>query len=274
LYVSARAAEGRRRVADEKPSEGVRRVLDSGTKARKWILGIVVAAVAAVITSYVTGGITSGVDRVRGSFEEEPAPLGVTVTRLAKEGSGHWVFAQPMKAVKAIPLPNRDLGALETWDAWAHSHGGMDASSTGVRFIVEGATSHPVVLTGLTAEIVERLPPPRGVHVVPFGGGGLPTRRFEVNLDESPPTVRSLAAAPELESAPPPIDFPYRVSATDPEVFLMIGSTLACDCAWRANLEWVYQGKKGMTVIDDAGRPFRTVSPSRSAIYYPKFDRG
>ena len=63
-------------MSDEKPSEGVRRVLESGTRARKWLIGLVVAAVAAVITSYVTGGITSGVDRVRGSFEEEPRRSG------------------------------------------------------------------------------------------------------------------------------------------------------------------------------------------------------
>jgi hypothetical protein len=261
-------------VADDKPSEGLRKIFDSGTRARKWLLGLVLAAVAAVITSYVTGGITSGVDRLRGSFEEDPAPLGVTVTRSAEQGSGHWVFDQPLKAVKAIPLPTGDLGALETWDAWAHSNGGMDGSVAGVEVVVEGTTPYPVVLTGLTAEVVERAPPPRGVHVVPFGGGGLPTRRFEVNLDKSPPTVTSAAAASELESAPPPIDFPYRVSATDPEVLLVMASTERCDCSWRASLEWVYQGKKGTTVIDDAGQPFRTVSPSRSVIYYPNFDRG
>ena len=259
-------------MADDKPSEGVSRVLDSGTRARKWFIGIVVAVVAAVVTSYVTGGITAGVDRVRGSFEEEPAPLGLTVTR--STDSGHWVFAEPLKAVKAIPLPTGDLGALETWDTWAHSHGGMDAYSSRVEVVVEGTTAYPVVLTGLTAEVVTRAPPPRGVHVVPFGGGGLPTRRFEVDLDESPPTVRSLAAAPELESAPPPIDFPYRVSNTDPEVLLIIASTRRCDCSWRASIEWVYQGKKGSTVIDDGGQPFRTVSPFRSVFYYPKFETG
>jgi hypothetical protein len=261
-------------VADDKPSEGLRRVFDSGTKARKWLIGIVVAAVAAVLTSYVTGGITAGVDRVRGSFDEEPAPLGVTVTRSPKYGSGHWVFAQPIKAVKAIPLPTGDLGALDTWDAWAHGHGGMDSSTTGVEVVVEGATQFPVVLTGLTAEVVERAPPPRGVHVVPFGGGALHPRHFSVDLDASPPLVESVAAPPELENAPPPVDFPYRVSGTDPEVFLIFARASKCDCTWRANLEWVYQGKKGATVIDDAGQPFRTVSPSRSVIYYPKFETG
>jgi hypothetical protein len=261
-------------VADDKPSEGLRRVFDSGTRARKWLIGIVVAAVAAVLTSYVTGGITAGVDRVRGSFEEEPAPLGVTVTHSAKWGSGHWVFAEPIKAVKSLPLPDGDRGDLEVWDAWARANGGMDSSSTAVEVVVEGATQFPVVLTRLTAEVIERAPPPKGVHVIPFGGGGLNPRFFSVNLDKSPPTVESVAAAEELESAPPAVDFPYRVSATDPEVFLIFAGTRTCDCTWRASLEWVYQGKKGTTVIDDAGQPFRTVSPSGSVDYMPKFEVG
>jgi hypothetical protein len=259
---------------DDQPSGGVRRVFESGTKARKWLLGLVLAGVAAAITSYVTGGITSGVDRVRGSFEEDPAPLGVTVTRSAKYGSGHWVFRQPLGVVKAIPLSDGDLGDLGVWDAWAHANGGMDSSTTAVEIVVEGATQYPVVLTGLTAEVIERAPPPKGVHVVPFGGGGLSPRYFSVDLDESPPTVESVSAAEELESAPPAVNFPYRVSATDPEVFLVFASTRKCDCSWRASLEWVYQGKKGTTVIDDAGQPFRTVSPSKSVDYVPKFDRG
>ena len=259
-------------MADDKPSEGVGRVLDSGTRARKWLIGIVVAAVAAVITSYVTGGITAGVDRVRGSFEEEPAPLGVTVTHSAKRGSGHWIVPGTLASVKALPRPQGDLGDLAVWDAWAREHGGLDAFSTTAEVVVEGATSSPVVLTGLTVDVVERAPPPRAVHVAPSGGGPVAVRHFQVDLDKSPPKVSSLPA--EFDPSPA-IDFPYTVSQSDPEVMYIVAYARAkCDCTWRANLEWVYQGKKGTTVIDDAGQPFHTVSPSRSVIYYPKVDQG
>jgi hypothetical protein len=258
-------------VADEKPSEGARRVLDSGTRARKWLIGIVVAAVAAVITSYVTGGITAGVDRVRGSFEEEPAPLGVTVTHSAKRGSAHWILPGPLASVRSLPLPEGDLGDLDVWDAWAREHGGLDAFNTTAEVYIEGATPNPVLLTGLTVDVVERAPPPRAVHVIPFGGGPVAVRHFQVDLDKSPPEVKSLPA--EFDPIPA-IDFPYKVSQSDPEVLYIVAYAPECDCTWRANLEWVYQGKKGTTVIDDAGQPFRTVSPSRSFEYLPKFDPG
>ena len=257
-------------MADEQPSGGVRRVFESGTKARKWLLGLVLAGVAAAITSYVTGGITSGVDRVKGSFEEDPAPLAVTVTHSAKNGSGHWVLPGPIGAVKALPLPAGDLGQLEVWDAWARRHGGMDGSVTAVEVVVQRAASGSVVLTGLTVDVVEQTAPPKAVHVVPFGGGPVAVRHFQVDLDANPPTVESLPAEFDPD---PAIAFPYEVSPSDSLVLYIVASTRECDCAWRANLEWANQGKKGAYVIDDAGQPFRTVSPSRSVDYVPEFDR-
>ena len=95
-------------------------------------------------------------------------------------------------------------------------------------------------------------------------------RHFQVNLDEDPPTVSSV----ESEEGAPAVDFPYRVSDTELEVFHIVAYTSGCDCSWRANLQWSYRGKSGITVIDDDGEPFRTVGSSKSVLYYPEFDRG
>jgi hypothetical protein len=256
---------------ETKPSSGVRRMFDSGTRARRWLFGLVIAGVAAALTSYVTGGVTAGVDRARALVEEESAPVGVTVTSSGARGSGHWVFTDSIGSVKSLPLPTGDLGDLEVWDAWAGQHGGMDGDMTAVEVVVEGTTPYPVVLRELTVDVVERRPAPRGVHVMPFGGGPVGVRHFQVDLDKSPPNVASLPA--EFDDTPA-IDFPYRVSQTEPEVLSIRAYTLGCDCSWRANLEWVYQGKTGTTVIDDRGKPFRTVAGARSVQYIPEFDRG
>ena len=258
---------------ENKQSSGVRGVFESGTRARKWLLGLVIAGVAAALTSYVTGGVTSGVDRVRGLVEDEPAPVGVTVTDSGAHGSGHWVFTDSISSVKSLPLPTGDLGHLEVWDAWARQHGGMDGDMTAIEVVVEGTTPYPVVLRGLTVDVVDRAPPPRGVHVVPFGGGALEGRHLQVDLDQSPPNVAAVPAPPEIGDRPA-ITFPYRVSQTDPEVLLIMATTSECDCSWRGTLEWTYHGKNGTTVIDDDGKPFRTVAGSKSVQYYPEFDRG
>ena len=48
----------------------------------------------------------------------------------------------------------------------------------------------------------------------------------------------------------PAIDFPYRVSQTDPEVLNIAASTSKCDCSWRARLHWVCEGLLGYLPLD------------------------
>jgi hypothetical protein len=54
------------------------------------------------------------------------------------------------------------------------------------------------------------------------------------------------------------VQFPYRVSAEDPEVLLVTATTETYDCKWYLELDWSSQGRTGTVRIDDHGRPFRT----------------
>ena len=62
-------------------------------------------------------------------------------------------------------------------------------------------------------------------------------------------------------------EFPYQVSATEPEVFLIIGEVTRSDVTWVAELSWVSGGRRGVTVIDDDGTPFRTAARSNATPY-------
>lgn len=251
----------------------MRGLFESGKRARKWLIGLLLAGIAAAVTSYVTVGIRSGVHHASNLVKDQPAPVVATVTHSASKGSGHWFFASRASSVKAIRLPAGDLANLETWDAWARAHGGVDADMTAVQIVLEGATPYPVILMGLTVEVVDRAAAPRrGVHYMVTGGGPVGVRFFEVMLDKSPPVVHSIPA--DFKPLKPAIDFPYKVSQTDPEVLDIRAYTLKCDCTWRANLQWVYHGKHGSTVIDDDGKPFRTVAAPQAVQYFPKFDAG
>lgn len=267
------AARERERVSEaNKESPGVRGLFESGQRARKWLIGLLLAGVAAAVTSYVTVGIRSGVDHARSLVKDQPAPVVATVTHSAGRGSGHWFFAGPAASVKAIPLPTGDLATLETWDAWARAHGGVDADMTAVQVVLEGGTPYPVILMGLTVEVDRAAPPRHGVHYTVTGGGPVGVRFFEVVLDKRPPVVSSIPA--EFKPLKPAIDFPYKVSQTDPEVLDIRAYALKCDCTWRAKLQWVYHGKHGSTVIDDDGNPFRTVAAPHAVQYSPLFDAG
>jgi hypothetical protein len=240
-------------------------------RARKWLVGLVLGGIAAAVTGIIASGITSGVHRVTRQFEKTPAPVSVTRDRFFKIQrphnleTAHYVFTRP---ISAIPFPTKgDLRYIAAWDAWAYQNGGLDADRTVVQVIVEGNTARPVILTGLTVDITRRVPPPKGTFVAAFGGAPFFIRHFAVDLDARPPTVTSVAAAPEV-GGKPAIEFPHTVSQAKPEALHIAAFTMKCDCSWKARLHWIYRGKSGTTVIDDNGRPFRTVSGSRSTKYF------
>ncbi|MER7254748.1 helix-turn-helix domain-containing protein [Streptomyces parvus] len=159
------------------------------------------------------------------------------------------------RAPTAVPPPPVQADAA----SWAGALGAVHAGETGVRITLQGRDDRAVVLESLRIRVVERgSPAPGRVYRMSSGcGGSLTPRMFDVDLDASRPVARSVAGNDSGE----PIEavaFPYRVSVTDPEVFLITGRTVGCDCSWVAELAWNSGGRSGTVRIDDGGRPFRT----------------
>ncbi|MFF2860960.1 helix-turn-helix domain-containing protein [Streptomyces rubiginosohelvolus] len=159
------------------------------------------------------------------------------------------------RAPAAVPPPPVEADAA----SWAGALGAVHAGETGVRITLQGRDDRAVVLESLRIRVVERSSPAGGrVYRMSSGcGGSLTPRMFDVDLDASRPVARSVAGNDSGE----PIEavaFPYRVSVTDPEVFLITGRTVGCDCSWVAELAWSSGGRSGTVRIDDGGLPFRT----------------
>ncbi|WP_164873570.1 helix-turn-helix domain-containing protein [Streptomyces sp. S063] len=159
------------------------------------------------------------------------------------------------RAPAAVPPPPVQADAA----SWAGALGAVHAGETGVRITLQGRDERAVVLESLRIRVVERRSPAEGrVYRMSSGcGGSLTPRMFDVDLDASRPVARPVAGN---DSGDPieAVAFPYRVSVTDPEVFLITGRTVGCDCSWVAELAWSSGGRSGTVRIDDGGRPFRT----------------
>lgn len=170
-----------------------------------------------------------------------------------KSGCGHSYLVD--RAPTAVPPPPVQADAA----SWAGALGAVHAGETGVRITLQGRDERAVVLESLRIRVVERRPPAKGrVYRMSSGcGGALTPRMFDVDLDVPRPVARSVAGNDSGE----PIEavaFPYSVSVTDPEVLLITGRAVGCDCDWYAELAWSSGGRSGTVRIDDAGRPFRT----------------
>jgi hypothetical protein len=183
-------------------------------------------------------------------------PLTWTANSQIWEGScGHdYVIDKPPSEVPPPPLV-QDAGI------WAATQGAIHGRETKVQISVQGRSSTAVVLEALRVRITGRSSPAPGTaYAMDQGcGGGITPRGFDVNLDIDRPVAHAVAGNDTGQTVPA-VQFPYRVSATDPEVLLVNATTQTYDCNWYLELDWSSQGRTGTVRIDDHGRPFRTTS--------------
>lgn len=170
-----------------------------------------------------------------------------------KNGCDHSYLVD--RAPAAVPPPPVEADA----ESWAGALGAVHAGEAGVRITLQGRDERAVVLEALRIRVVERRSPAEGrVYRMSSGcGGSLTPRMFDVDLDVPRPVARPVAgndSGEPIES----VAFPYSVSVTDPEVLLITGRTVGCDCDWFAELTWSAGGRSGTVRVDDGGRPFRT----------------
>ena len=90
-----------------------------------------------------------------------------------------------------------------------------------------------------------------------------------MNLDDPKPKL-ALEEQGDEHGQRPPASFPYRVSNSDVEVFLIDAHAVDCDCTWELVLDWSRGSEKGQTVVNDNGSPFRTQGvPPGIPEYFP-----
>ncbi|PPK66231.1 hypothetical protein CLV40_111195 [Actinokineospora auranticolor] len=57
-----------------------------------------------------------------------------------------------------------------------------------------------------------------------------------------------------------PVAFPYEITSTDSETFLLHAATTSCDCRWTVHFTWSSGGRTGTLTVPSDGGSFRVVS--------------
>ncbi len=230
----------------------------SGIGRRGWLIALLVAAIGAALTDLLTGGITSGAKSAwHAVVGEKPAPPPLTVSaRVIHDRRSSFVFEKPLAD---LPAPPRDVSSDAARVRWAERNGGIDGFYSTIEVVIQGRKTAAVVLQELTIDVVSRKDPPTGTLIGPAGAGGIGVRYFAVDLDRESPEAE-LGQANEPQPGERQINFPYKVSLTDPEVFMILGDTQRYDCKWTAKLRWRSGDRAGTTTIRDGDEPFRTAS--------------
>jgi hypothetical protein len=227
---------------------------------------ILATAVAAwLVFFHIIPGTSGGSDAAAKSSATpgtQPSPVasGLPFT-VATKGQTYfqcgpgWMVAQP---ASPVPPPSK----YADYDHWMAATNAVISDYGAVLLTIQGTTAAEVVLTSLQVEVLTRAPAVRGTHVHEQCGGPGAARELIVNLDHDPPTYLPIARPDFMADGPAwqktPLVFPYKVSLTDAETFLILANTFKCDCQWRIKLDWASQGATGTSTIDDHGKPFRT----------------
>ncbi len=103
---------------------------------------------------------------------------------------------------------------------WAESYGGSRAGNTRLQLTVQGTSREAVVLKGMNVRVVSRKAPlPWSAYLMGNGcGSGITPQTFASNLDAGHPTLRAVPGT-QGDIEVPAVDFPYKVSSEDVEVF-------------------------------------------------------
>ncbi|WP_421107482.1 helix-turn-helix domain-containing protein [Streptomyces sp. NEAU-S77] len=176
-----------------------------------------------------------------------------TRSHVWENGCDHRYVIDRPPADVAPPPTERDA------PAWAAAHDAVHGGTTNVEATVQGRAESAVVLRALHVRVVgRRTPLAWSSFAMDNGcGGALTPRAFSVDLDAARPQARPTDGNDEGKPIPA-VRFPYRVSASDPEVLLINARTAGCDCRWYLELEWTSGDRSGTVRIDDNGAPFRT----------------
>ncbi len=246
------------------------------TKVATAVFAIITAVVTAVATNVAQKfvGIDPSADpKASTRTSKNPTargdanpPFTWTVHPLITPCEAPWVAPRSPEAIDSIAagsFPENN----QNWPAWPPAVDGASASPGRVEIFVKGKPGADVFLTGLHVEVRGRRPPLKGTVIGAPCGDISEFRWLDVNLDRSPTREIAHYDSDRAAGAPPqwgrhtPIRFPYRISASDSEAFLISARTTRNDCAWIAKLSWSStNGASNTVTIDSHGAPFHTTS--------------
>ncbi len=238
--------------------------------AKATILTVVGGLVLASLTGPL-GPMFTDLGKLINPFDDDAHELKVVADGPNTYTTTGWIL--PDKEVAEVsPLPGaytNGEASLSEWAQWQERAGAISAGQQVLKLSLQGGSAKAVTLHGMdvTADCEDPVP---GTHISERGAGGLPSRHFLVILDTpGGPTVSAHGKTGEERPDPEPAQFPFYVSESELEHFVIHVQTRSRSCAWQATLRWSVDGQEGTTKIGDKSAAFRVTAPTASTGRYP-----
>ncbi|GAB2452301.1 hypothetical protein [Nocardia tengchongensis] len=108
-----------------------------------------------------------------------------------------------------------------------------------IEVLLETRIRQAVVLHGMQVVVIARTPPRPSVDVDGLTGL-MPVRGFAVDLDPDPPRITAHSA-----------DFPFKISDSNPEVFVFEPTITANEVEWALELDWTCARRRSTTRVPE-----------------------
>ncbi|MFJ6886599.1 helix-turn-helix domain-containing protein [Streptomyces californicus] len=197
------------------------------------------------------GGIGNGAGGGGGTGLGAPPTVSISSYNWEEPCGQHYLVNQGPENLDPPPPPQDRRG-------WAAAYGGVEGGLSRLQLTVQGTSRDAVVLKGMHVRVLSRKAPlPWSAYLMGNGcGSGITPQTFASHLDAGQPTLRPVAGT-QGDIEVPAVDFPYKVTSEDVEVFNLEMKAVSYDVTWYLELEWSSGGKEGVVRIDDHGKPFR-----------------
>jgi hypothetical protein len=250
----------------------------SSVKAfRTWMITAIVAGFAATITGAVVSFSHATVTQVARDLHLIDSTVSVNVSvggpqlavQIAQgfatcDGGDGWVFPRSAAAAYDASPAKGPTRNGQTWLSDPSAWGAVEASDVQIQMVVSSNSPRAIVLTGIRAHVFRRRPALQGtvVDVMPEPCAAPTVQIGTIDLDTAPPswvypgTPTGMAEGDNTA----PVKFPYIVSESNPEPFVLTITTQHCDCTWDLELLWASGTTNGESIINDNGKPFETTA--------------
>ena len=243
----------------ERRQQEERRSDDSGTPVLHKLFGtgrrvtatfgtVLVTAVIGWAVAYYAPGVLSH------KTESPPVVTDVLDDPYAIDTFNNLPIAMLLPASAASPVTkNPPARWCSGFHMWGRRLGGADVNATHFRLIVQGTADKAVIITGISARVLNHKSV-NGLNVVCPTAGAAQIRSLTMNLD-SP----NLSAVYLVKGSLSPFGFTLRKGET--EVFDVTAITTSSEMLeWNILLHLTVDGREQTIVVQDRGAPFRTVA--------------
>jgi hypothetical protein len=258
--------------AVERPGSARRGVAALLRRPARWLVGVVVGAVAILATGILTGipGQLLDVPAIKDRLRSGP-DLSVTAETVYLDDEGR-SFATPRGVEPGAQLRRalRQPGAAASPDLVTklRAAGGVSFAVLTLRLILEGRRNQQVDILDIRPDpaSLRRAAPLAGTLFHVSAQGGSATLRMLVNLDEPVPVAREprLDSATETQRPGAPFFENTTISLQDRErqVVVLRALTERYDATFRLRITYRIGDSDKVVLVDDGGRPFQVTAPS------------